>query len=135
MGVAILFFTLTVIYVWILFMRQKQFDISPAYLWGIRLGILLFIIFSSEGGMMLSNNGHTVGALDGSRGLPITNWSRQYGDLRIAHFFGMHSLQVLPLAGYYVAKNKTQVIVLGAFYFILVSALLVQAMYKIPLIG
>ena len=40
---------------------------------------------------------HTVGASDGGRGLPFTNWSRTNGDLRIPHFIGLHSLQLLPL--------------------------------------
>lgn len=56
MGVAIVLFTITIIYILILFLRQKQFLILPSYVWGIRLGILLFIIFSSEGGMMVGNH-------------------------------------------------------------------------------
>ncbi len=135
MGISILIFTFVIIYILLLFLRQKEFLISPAYLWGIRLGILLFIIFSSEGGMMLSNQGHTVGGIDGSAGLPVINWSRNYGDLRIAHFFGMHALQILPLAGYYLAKNKTQIVIISVIYFIIVSFLFCQAMYKIPLLG
>jgi hypothetical protein len=40
---------------------------------------------------------HTVGGRDGGLGVPITRWSRDHGDLRIPHFFGMHALQALPL--------------------------------------
>ena len=76
---------------------------------------------------------HTIGADDGSPGLPVVNWSKQYGDLRIAHFVGMHSLQVLPLFGNYLARSKNQTIVFSIFYFLLAIALFFQAMKGIPL--
>ena len=76
---------------------------------------------------------HTVGGPDGGPGLPVTNWSTQYGDLRIAHFIGIHSLQVLPLFGYYISKTKKQTILFSTAYFLITSALFLQAMKGIPL--
>ncbi|MCH8478743.1 MAG: hypothetical protein LAT56_12485 [Wenzhouxiangella sp.] len=72
----------------------------PAYTWGIRLGLAIFLLGSAQGFMMIANQGHTVGLADGGAGLPILGWSSQAGDLRIAHFIGIHAIQVLPLAGY-----------------------------------
>ena len=133
MGIFILIFTITSILICISFFRQRQFTIPNAYVWGIRLGLLFFIIFSIEGGMMLSLLKHTVGGEDGGPGLPVVKWSNQYGDLRIAHFFGIHSLQILPLIGFYISKTKRQTIFLSLIYFGLVAALFVQALNGIPL--
>jgi hypothetical protein len=49
---------------------------------------------------------HTVGAPDGGRGLPITGWSADHGDLRIAHFLGMHGLQLLPLLAWSIGRRR-----------------------------
>lgn len=116
------------------FFKQKQFTASMSYTWGIRLGIVLFVIFSFEGGLMAARLSHTVGSVDGSTGLPVVNWSRQYGDLRIAHFIGIHALQVLPLLGYYVLRTKQQVWIAATVYFVGVMAIFIQAMRGIPLI-
>lgn len=134
MGIFIGLFTLTVILVTILFFRQKRMHISQSYCWGIRLGLLLFIIFSLEGGIMISLMSHTICGPDGGPGLPLVNWSTRYGDLRIAHFMGLHALQFIPLAGHYFFKTKKQVILFSVTYFLAAIALLVLALLGMPLI-
>jgi hypothetical protein len=116
------------------FLKQKQFNAPMPYIWGIRLGIILFVIFSFEGGLMATQLSHTVGAPDGGPGLPIVNWSRQYGDLRVAHFIGIHSLQVIPLFGYYIARSNRSVQLFAAGYLMLTIFLFIQAIQKIPVL-
>ncbi len=83
---------------------------------------------------MASLMSHTVGAADGGKGLPVVNWSRQHGDLRIAHFLGMHTLQIFPLFGYYIAKTSKAVIVFATVYVMMVFAVFIQALMGVPLI-
>jgi hypothetical protein len=133
MGVAIVILTVWTLIIGLRFFKLTPADIQIGYLWGIRLGILFFVIFSFEGGLMASRLSHTIGAADGSPGLPVINWSRQYGDLRVAHFFGIHSLQLLPLLGFYLARSSKEIIIVAIVYFLAVSFLFIQALRGIPL--
>lgn len=134
MGLAIGIFTIWTAVINYFFFAQRRFKAPMSYVWGIRLGLLLFVLFAFEGYIMGAKLAHTVGAADGGPGLPITNWSREHGDLRIAHFLGMHTLQLLPLFGYYIARKPGQVIAAASIYFVLVTAVLVQALSGKPLL-
>lgn len=133
MGVAITILTLWTLYIGILFFLQKNFNLPVQYVWAIRIAILLFVFFAFEGGLMAAQLKHTVGAPDGGEGLPLLNWSKLHGDLRVAHFAGMHALQIIPLFGWFIAKTKRGVFLFSAAYLLLVLFLLWQALKGIPL--
>ena len=108
MGMMIAFNTLLVVVTLVLFFVRLDGPLAPAYLWGVRAGLLLFFLGSLEGMAMVSNMAHTVGAPDGGPGLPFVNWSTRAGDLRVAHFLSFHALQLLPLAGYGLSRRRPE---------------------------
>jgi hypothetical protein len=103
MGIFILVNTLMTVWALVLVWRHPLHG-PVGYVWGVRLGLLLFLVGSVLGGVMIQHMQHTVGAPDGGPGLPGLGWSTRAGDLRIAHFLGMHALQALPLLGWALSR-------------------------------
>jgi hypothetical protein len=121
MGVSILCIWLAMLLLTVVLFRQPY--ASPAWGWSLRLGMVLALIGTGSGGLMTVPNSqqlaeahvsgrlptvgaHTVGAPDGGPGLPVTGWSADHGDLRVAHFLGMHGLQVLPLLAWWIGRRR-----------------------------
>jgi hypothetical protein len=95
MGVTIVVLWLATLAVALRFLREPGRDRAATT--AIRLGLVVALIGLAEGFLMATAATHTVGAPDGGPGLPLLGWSTVGGDLRIAHFIGMHALQGLPL--------------------------------------
>ena len=103
--------------------------------WGIRMGIILFVVFSFQGMLMASNLQHGVGGADGGKGLPLVNWSTDHGDLRVSHFVGIHALQVLPILGFFLLRRRAEIIAGAILYGSLAVWLFLRAMDAKPLFG
>lgn len=134
MGLAAVIATLYTAYVGFLFCTQSFPDLPNYYVWAIRLGIFIFVVFSFEGGLMGSRMNHSVGAINDNSNWWIVGWSKTVGDLRVSHFIGMHALQLLPLLSFYIFKNTKATIVISILYGLLAISTLVQALNGKPII-
>lgn len=134
MAVAITIVTAYTAYVGLLFFTARVAPLEAHYLWAVRLGILLFVVFAFEGFVMGARMTHTVGGADGTRGLPLLHWSYTHGDLRIAHFVGMHALQVLPLVSFHLFRSVKTTLAFAAAYGVLACIVLFLAVTGRPLV-
>jgi len=86
MGFLIVVNSLAVVAITVVYFRSG-FDLPPAILWGIRLGLLLFIAGSIEGGYMSAQLGQTVWALVGGPGFPLTGGSGSVKSTKIPAYW------------------------------------------------
>lgn len=78
------------------------------------VGMALAFLMTSEAAGFVNNpsdtvmGAHSVGGPDGGPGLFLLGWSTEYGDLRPAHFAGIHALQLMPLIAVFVRRGMTR---------------------------
>lgn len=73
---------------------------GPGQKVGWQIGLWIFIAGSLLGFLMGRLMSHSVGPENVADAMPVTGWNRTGGDIRIAHFFGLHALQALPFLGW-----------------------------------
>jgi len=108
-GVSVSAVFIATIVIAVLALRTRGLDLGVAA--GIRWGLGLCVVGMVEAVSMLGNGftstttgAHTVGAPDGGAGMPFTDWSLRHGDLRIAHFVGLHMIQALPVLAWVLLR-------------------------------
>jgi len=123
----------------IAWLAKNDVAFGPATQAGILLGaIVSFVLTLVIAGYLGNQGGHFVGhQSDPQRVLPFLGWSTEVGDLRPAHFFALHALQILPLIGLYadrIGQGIFIVWVAAIAYAALTAGLFVQALLGQPLI-
>jgi hypothetical protein len=156
MGIVIMVLWVTMMVLAVALLRAKLADRSLAS--ALRMGLVIGLIGAGLGYFMVApraeqiavmkaggqaeKGGHTFGAKDGGPGLPLVGWSTTAGDMRPAHFFGLHGMQVLPVLAMLLARrqrrSESQRLALvrtsGVAYLGLMGVLAVQALRGLPII-
>ncbi len=97
MGVGAVLLSSTSLVLGVLVLRSRRFaltdDLRQAIGWGL---VLTFFLGTGFGAYLSAQPGHWVAALPSDAdGMLLTGWSRSGGDLRVAHFFGIHAVHFL----------------------------------------
>ncbi len=115
--------------------RHRDPSLTGPYRTAVLLGLVSTFVLGAGVGLVLSNVQPPTGAH-----LPLVGWSTVGGDLRPAHFFGIHAQQLLPVAGTLIAaagvcRGDTWVKVGAALYALFCVFLVVQAFAGQPFIA
>ncbi|WP_224366654.1 hypothetical protein [Hyalangium versicolor] len=157
MGITITVLWVTMVVLAVALLRAKLTDLSLAS--ALRMGLLVGVVGAGLGFFMTSPNSeqiasmkageapkesgsHTIGGKDGGPGLPLVGWSSAAGDMRPAHFLGLHGMQVLPVIAMLLARRRERsesrrlalVRASGVAYLGLTLAVAVQALRGLPII-
>lgn len=106
---------------------------------GFRLSLVLGLVLTFAltvvtAGAMAGMPGHFVGVPVTGAVLPVLGWSREVGDLRVAHFFATHALHGLPLVGWLMPARTGPVWLAAGLYCAAVAGLFLQALSGIAVI-
>lgn len=119
--------------------RHPVATLRPPMRFALVTGLVLtFLLGGGLGLYMGAQTSHAVGTE--ALGLPLFGWNRAGGDLRVAHFLGIHSQQAIPLFGLSVHRLDERrgwaLLIAGTLlYCVLTLATFAQAISGIPLLG
>lgn len=146
MGVGSLILIVPALVIGVRFLATKPSErLHPVMKLAVSSGLLLsFILTLTVAGYMSMQSGHWVDAPPtDANGVPIVGWTRQGGDLRVAHFFATHLMQAVPLVGWlalmiFPTRRNLQLFLVGAASFAgtaLALGTFFQALSGQPFIG
>jgi len=103
--ISIVLFSTLFLSIMIVFQKQQEFNLKLTLTLGslnTAVGMGLAYLMTWPTANQLANfqgiaGAHSVGVSDGGPGLPFLGWSTVAGDLRVGHFFGLHSIQVAAI--------------------------------------
>jgi len=134
MGITILIATVLSGWIGWLILKGKEHIASPELRYAIGVGLVVGTALGSLTAIYMSTqSGHWVGGVRNyAGGSFFFGWSRTGGDLRVAHFIGLHAMQGIPLVGWLVslvsaAAVKPAVIVSAVLWVLLTAATFAQA--------
>lgn len=137
-GVTALMATIAVvgIVVW----SDREARLRPGLRLGLGLGFLLTTVLTSwVAGELADNGGHYVGVpSDAHARLALLGWWMEVGDLRPAHFFALHAMQVLPLLGCLMDRHcvpSRSLWMVAVLYAIFTTLVFLQALRGVPLVS
>ncbi|UCE30192.1 MAG: hypothetical protein JSW68_08795 [Burkholderiales bacterium] len=115
--------------------RHPERTIDPVLREGAVIGLALTFVLGAGVGMVLGGMQPPAGP-----GLALVGWSTVAGDLRPAHFFGIHAQQIVPLAAFaalLIAPIRARALLRGfaVAYSGFTVAVFVQALAGQPLIA
>lgn len=120
-------------------MRRPAAGLRPIFVFAIAAGLVLtFALGGGLGLYMGAQTSHAVG-VEG-QGLPLLGWNRLGGDLRVAHFLGIHAQQAIPLLGLLVrdldGRTGWTLLIGGiALYVAITLASFAQALSGLPVLA
>ncbi len=130
MGVGALTLTFTAAFIGWKIWRERNLG-----LWTEVAGLALMVgalLGTIAGGYMSAQTSHWVGGVHSdANALAFFNWSTTGGDLRVAHFVGLHAAQFIPLAA--LSGDRRLIYLVALAITILTAGLFVMGASRIPL--
>jgi hypothetical protein len=85
----------------ILIQRNRALGVAPAIRDSAVIGLVLtFVLTMIVAGTLSASGSHWIGGVHSDAGgMTLTGWSRDGGDLRVAHLFATHAMHFIPVFG------------------------------------